>query len=425
VARAESWSAADGTPHVLILSQYFWPESFRITEIAESLRDAGCDVSVLTGQPNYPDGKIFDGYSAFGCGMSRHPSGVPVYRVPLAPRGQGSALGLALNYLSFVLSGSTLGPWLLRKRRIDVVFVYGISPILQAIVGIVLRRTHRARLVTWVQDLWPQSLSVTGYLRNECALAVVAAVVRWIYRRSDLLLIQSEAFRPMVADYADSTPIEFYPNPGERAFERSGDDQPAVLQLPAGFNVVFAGNFGNAQSLETILYAAEHLRDRPEVRFVMIGSGGRSAWLEQQVRDRKLGNVLLTGRFAVEQMPPLLRQADVLLVTLARSPIMDRTIPSKVQAYLAAGRPIIASLDGEGARVIAESGAGLARPAEDARALADAVIQMCETDKQQLASMGQAGRDYYIRHFHPDTLARILRERFCRLAAGANIRNLV
>jgi len=411
-------SRADGgTPHVLILSQYFWPESFRINEIAESLRDAGCKVSVLTGQPNYPDGKVFDGYSAFGCGRSQHPSGIPVYRVPLVPRGQGSAIGLALNYLSFVLAGATLGPWLLRGQRIDVVFVYGISPILQAVVGVVLQYTHGAKLVTWVQDLWPQSLAVTGYLRNERALAMVAAVVRWIYRRSDLLLVQSEAFRSMVREYAGGTPIEFHPNPGERAFEQSGPDELAALSLPVGFNVVFAGNLGNAQSLDTILDAAELLRDRVRVRFVLIGSGGRTAWLEQQLRLRQLTNVLMPGRFPVEQMPALLRQAAVLLVTLARSPIMELTIPSKVQAYLAAGKPIIASMDGEGARIVAESGAGLACPAEDAIALADAVAALSEADEQRLAEMGRAGRDYYTKHFHPDTLARALRRRFHALGA--------
>jgi glycosyltransferase involved in cell wall biosynthesis len=408
-----------GTPHVLILSQYFWPESFRISEIAESLREAGCRVSVLTGQPNYPDGKVYEGYSAFGWGKSQHPSGIPVYRVPLVPRGQGSALGLALNYISFVLAGSALGPWLLRGQRIDVVFVYGISPILQAIVGVVLRRTHGAKLVTWVQDLWPQSLEVTGYLRNKRALGLVGSVVRWIYRRSDLLLVQSEAFRPMVREYAGHTPIEFHPNPGERAFEQPQAGAPAALRLPAGFNVVFAGNFGNAQALETVVEAAELLRERPDLRFVLIGSGGRTAWLEQQLQQRRLSNVLMPGRFPIEQMPSLLRQASALLVTLANSPIMERTIPSKVQAYLAAGKPIIASLDGEGARIVEESGAGLSCPAEDARALAQAVITLSEASEARRADMGRAGRDYYARNFHSATLAGALRRRFCELAEAA------
>jgi glycosyltransferase involved in cell wall biosynthesis len=370
---------------------------------------------VLTGQPNYPDGEVFDGYRAFSWGGSRTPAGIPVYRVPLAPRGRGSAIGLALNYLSFVVAGSVFGPWLLRHRRIDVVFVYGISPILQAIVGIVLRRTHGARLVTWVQDLWPQSLEVTGYLRNRRALAAVSAAVRWIYRHNDLLLAQSEAFLPTVRSLAGSTPVEFHPNPGERAFEDLQSLASPPIVLPAGFNVVFAGNLGNAQALHTVIDAAEQLRSAAKVRFVLIGSGNRGAWVEQQILERRLDNVIMPGRFPPEQMPTILAQASALLVTLAKSPIMAQTIPSKVQAYLAAGKPVIASMDGEGARVITESGAGVACPAEDATALANAVRLLSEAPSARLEAMGRCGRDYYLRHYQPDALARQLRDRFIEL----------
>lgn len=408
-------SQAPGTPRVLVLSQYFWPESFRINEIADSLRLAGCEVAVLTGQPNYPDGEVFDGYRAFSWGVSSTPAGIPVYRVPLAPRGRGSAIRLALNYLSFVGAGSFFGPWLLRRRRIDIVFVYGISPLLQAIVGIVLRRTHGARLVTWVQDLWPQSLEVTGYLKSPRSLAAVSTLVRWVYRCSDLLLAQSEAFLPTIRSMAGSTPVEFHPNPGERAFEDAKQPTHLPIVLPAGFNVVFAGNLGNAQALHTVIDAAEQLRAVTGVRFVLIGSGNRGGWLEQQIIKRRLDNVMMPGRFASEHMPAILGQASVLLVTLAKSPIMAQTIPSKVQAYLAAGKPVIASMDGEGARVIMESGAGIACPAEDAAALANAVRQLSAAPADGLVAMGQAGRAYYLKHYQPDALARQLRDRFIDL----------
>ena len=406
-------------PRVLILSQYFWPESFRINEIAESLQVAGCDVCVLTGQPNYPDGKVFPGFHALGWGASTLPSGITVYRVPLLPRGRGSGLRLALNYLSFVVFGSTVGPWLLRKRRFDVTFVYAISPILQSVVGVVLRRTHGARLVTWVQDLWPQSLEVTGYLRNGTALRVVSHVVRWIYRKSDLLLVQSEAFLPTVRNMSGGTPVEFCPNPGERAFESAGPLATAAPFPIEGFSVVFAGNLGNAQSLHTIVEAADRLRDVHDVRFVLVGSGARSAWLEQQVLERGLSNIVLPGRFPAETMPAIFSRASALLVTLVRSEVMSQTIPSKVQAYLAAGRPIIACLDGEGARVVRDAGAGLACPAEDAGALASAVLELRACSPERLDAMGRAGRLYYERHYHPDALASWLRARFLELTETA------
>src|SRR5690242_12868227 len=161
---------------VLILSQHFWPETFRINEVAHSLREAGCEVEVLTGQPNYPDGAVFPGYRAFSSGREDF-DGIPVHRVPLMPRGRSGALRLIGNYLSFIASASLVGPWRLRGRRYDVIFVYGTSPILQAIAALMLRLFKRCPVAVWVQDLWPQSLQVTGYVRNPRVLFGVAAVV--------------------------------------------------------------------------------------------------------------------------------------------------------------------------------------------------------------------------------------------------------
>lgn len=396
---------------VLVLSQHYWPESFRINEVVESLRDAGCDVSVLTGQPNYPEGVTFPGYKALAWGSELHPAGYTIHRVPLAPRGAGGARRLVQNYLSFIAAGCLLGPWLLRGRRIDVVFVYGTSPILQAIVGVLLRATHRARLVTWVQDLWPQSLEATGYVRSRRALSIVASLVRWIYRRNDLLLVQSPAFLDSVQAMAAGTPVEVHPNPGERAFDLPPPDEAPALRLPPGFNLVFAGNLGTVQALETIVHAAQLLRPHAGIRIVLVGSGARSGWLQEQVRDKGLDNLLLPGRFAPEQMPGILAQASALLVSLVRSPIMSQTVPSKIQAYLAAGRPIVASLDGEGARIVTEAGAGIACPAQDAPALADAVLKLSRLDPQELDAMGRAGRAYYDLHFQPALLAQRLHQR--------------
>ncbi len=404
---------------VLILSQYFWPESFRISEVAQSLHAEGCEVSVLTGQPNYPEGKVFAGYRAWSFGQEDF-GHCTVQRVPLIPRGRGSALRMVANYLSFVVSASTFGPWLLRGQRFDVIFVYGISPILQVLPGIVLRRTTGAALVPWVQDLWPQSLEVTGFLHNPRLLGLVARLVRWIYRRSDLLLVQSPGFVSLVESMAGGTPVEYHPNPGERAFQHRAEKPPA-LTLGPGFNVVFAGNLGTVQALDTVLAAAQRLSDLPSVTIVLVGSGSRSAWVQQQVQQLGLKNVQMPGRFAPEDMPGILAQASALLVSLARSPIMSQTVPSKLQAYLAAGKPIIASLDGEGARVVREAGAGVDCAAEDAAALADAVRALHGMPPDRLQRMGEAGRAYYEQHFEPDALARRLKQRFEQLVAGRGL----
>lgn len=399
-----------------MLSQYFWPESFRINEVVESLRAAGAEVAVLTGHPNYPDGKVFAGYRALRVGTQRHPDGYAIHRVPLAPRGRGTAMRLAANYLSFLASASLFGPWLLRRQRFDVIFVYAISPILQAIPGMVLRRTTGAALVPWVQDLWPQSLEATGFVRQPRLLSLVASVVRWIYRHSDLLLVQSPGFVPLVQAMAGGTPVEVHPNPGEAGFDARPRGAPALVLEP-GFNVVFAGNLGTVQSLDTVLAAAALLKNEPDVRFVVIGSGSRGDWFQREVRQLGLANVQLPGRFPAEAMPGILSQASALLVTLARSPTLSRTVPSKVQAYLAAARPVIASIDGEGARVVREAGAGLACAAEDANELAQAVRRLRATPAAALRQMGESGRRYYERNFEPAMLARHLMQRFRQLTA--------
>jgi glycosyltransferase involved in cell wall biosynthesis len=191
---------------------------------------------------------------------------------------------------------------------------------------------------------------------------------------------------------------------------------PALLLEP-GFNVVFAGNFGTVQALGTVLDTAELLLPHADVRMVLVGSGSLSEWLQQEIVHRRLGNVQLAGRFAPEAMPGILAQASALLVTLARSPIMSQTVPSKVQAYLAAKKPIIASLDGEGARVVEESGAGVSCPAEDAVALAKAVLQLRAMPDVDLKRMGEAGQLYYKQHFDPAMLAAKLAQHFSQLFA--------
>lgn len=392
---------------ILIVTQYFWPETFRITEVTQSLRDLGHEVIVLTGQPNYPEGVVLPGYAAASLRVQTH-DGLTIYRVPLVPRGRGSALRLVLNYLSFIVSAAAFGPWLLRGRRFDVVLVYGVSPILQAIPAIWLAWIKGARLVTWVQDLWPESLSATGFIRNPKILGVVAAVVRWIYRKNDLLLVQSQAFVDPVVRMAGNTPVVYHPNPGDLAFATVGSDRPTALQLEPGFNIVFAGNLGTVQALDTVLAAAQLLRDKQDVRFVLVGSGSRSEWLQQEVNRLGLNNVKMPGRYAPADMPGILAQASAVLVSLVKDPIISQTVPSKVQAYLAAGKPIIASLDGEGARVVMDAGAGVACPAEDAQALADAVLQLRNALPVERQQMAQRGLIYYEQHFEPTLLAKRL-----------------
>ncbi|MDC1458618.1 glycosyltransferase family 4 protein [Burkholderiaceae bacterium] len=391
---------------VLVVSQYFWPETFRITEVVQSLRAAGCDVTVLTGQPNYSDGVVPQGYSAASLRTQIH-DGLMIHRVPLVPRGNGSGFRLALNYLSFVVSATFFGPWLLRGQRVDVIFVYAPSPVLQVIPAVLLKWIKGAKLVTWVQDLWPDSLAATGYVRNRRVLRAVEWVVRWIYRHTDLLLVQSRAFEASVAALSPGKPIAYYPNSVDATFAEppsSDVDLPEVPELDEGFAVVFAGNVGEGQAVEVMVEAAALLKDVPQIRFVVFGQGSRWNWMHEKVRARELTNLHLPGRFPVNTMPGLMQKAGALLVTLADEPIFALTVPNKVQAYMAAGRPILACLNGEGARLVEEAQAGLSVPAQDAKALADAVLQLYRMPAEDRAQLGANGRRYFKAHFDHDKL---------------------
>lgn len=389
---------------LLILSQYFWPENFRINEMLSALVAKGLKIDVLTGKPNYPDGIIFDGYSLWGCAREEY-EGATIHRVPLAPRGNGRAIRLALNYISFIFFGLVCGSWLLRGKKFDAIFVYAPSPILQAIPAIFLGWLKGSPVILWVQDLWPASLEATGHVKNKLVLKLVEHIVRFIYRRVDLLLVQSEAFIAPVSALAGGTPVIYYPNSVDDSFSVPAiDPLPEVEGLDDKFSILFAGNIGTAQAVEVIVEAADLLKENNNIHFVVIGNGSRRDWMLQQLKERKLTNIYLPGRFPIEMMPGFMQKASVLLVTLADEEIFRYTVPSKVQAYLAAGRPILACLNGEGARLVVAAGAGLAIPAQDGTALATAILQMYGYTQHERDVLGANGSTYFAEHFLHDML---------------------
>jgi glycosyltransferase involved in cell wall biosynthesis len=398
--------------NLLIVSQYFWPESFRINDLARRLSAQGVNVSVLTGNPNYPEGRTFQGYSWRS--MKRESlDAVEILRVPLVPRGAGRALQLIANYLSFVLTASLIGPFLVRRRSVDVIFVYGISPILQAIPAIFLKWTKRAKLVVWVQDLWPESLEATGFVKNRLILSLVGRVVKWIYHHADFVFVQSEAFIEPVAELCAREKIVYYPNSAEDAMTSTGAEvECPIPALKQYFSVVFAGALGTAQALDVILDAAERLKHEETIRFFLVGHGSRSEWARTQIEARQLTNVVMAGRYPVEAMPGVFADSSVLLVTLTDDPIFSKTVPSKVQSYLASGRPIIGCINGEGARVIDNAKAGVTCKAMDVDGLVQAVETLYRMPESEREALGKNGRRYFEKNFESHTLATELIDRF-------------
>mgnify|MGYP001050437240 CR=1 FL=1 len=385
----------------LIVTQYFWPESFRINDLAVGLKGKGHQVTVLTGIPNYPDGHFFQGYGFFK-NVRQDYHGVKVMRLPLVPRGKGGGFRLALNYLSFAFFASLLAPFFCRGK-FDLIFIYEPSPITVCLPALLLKKLKSAPVMFWMQDLWPESLSATGAVRSKKILKIVDILVRFIYRGCDLILVQSRAFfEPIKRQGGDPDRVLYFPNSAEELYQPVilEEDAPERAVMPKGFCVTFAGNIGAAQDFETILNAAEILKDHTEINWVIIGDGRMFPWVQSQVIEQNLmQTVHLLGRYPVEAMPRFFALSDALLATLRKEPIFELTIPSKIQSYLACGKPIIAALDGEGARVIEEAGAGLTCPAENPEALAKTVLNLYNMPQLDRQGMGAHGRTYFNSHF--------------------------
>jgi glycosyltransferase involved in cell wall biosynthesis len=386
---------------ILIITQYFWPENFRINDLALGLLERGNKVTVYTGIPNYPDGHFFAGYGFFKNTRQSY-NGAKLLRAPLLPRGSGSRIRLALNFISFALSASILAPFVCRDTY-DLILVYEPSPMTVGLPALVLKKLKSAPVFFWMQDLWPESLSATGAVNSKSILKMVEGLVRFICRGCDRILIQSEAFSsPVQRLGVNPERILYYPNSAEELY------QPIILDaaapersvMPAGFRIMFAGNIGAAQDFATILGAAEKLGNYADIHWIILGDGRMRPWVENEVRQRGLTETVhLLGRHPAEAMPRYFSLADVLLVTLKKEPIFSLTIPSKVQSYLACAKPVIAGLDGEGARVIEEAGTGIACPAEDPEALSAAVLTMYSMSEVEREAIGLRGRAYFEKHF--------------------------
>jgi glycosyltransferase involved in cell wall biosynthesis len=381
--------------HVLVVTTYFWPENFRINDLAAELVAKGHKVTVFTGIPNYPDGKFFDGYGLFSKRDEQY-RGVRILRYPLIPRGKGKPWNLFLNYLSSAICSSVLAPFMCRDSY-DVIFVCQLSPVTVGLPAVVLKKLRSIPVVFWILDLWPESLLATGAVRSPALLGTVRRLIRWIYGRCNRILVSSRGFSGGVATTGGyAGPIGHLPNWVEPEYTSTPDaHDPEIALLPLGFRIMFAGNIGEAQDFPTILEAAEKLKSYQDIHWIILGDGRKAGWLEAEVQRRGLQNQFhLMGRYPATIMPGFYSQADALLLPLRRDPLFELTAPGKLASYLASGKPVVAALDGEGARIVEEAGAGVGCPAGNPELLAARILQMYRMPAEERARMGERGSLY-------------------------------
>lgn len=389
---------------ILIVSQYFWPENFRINDLVLELKSRGHEIAVLTGKPNYPEGRFYEGYGFFRKSQELFEN-IPVYRVPMLPRRNGSGMHLALNYLSFAFFSSIFA--LFHRKKYDVSFVFEISPITMVFPAIVHKKCYGTKLGLWVQDLWPESVSAAGKINSSLVQKVLNQIVKYIYKQSDKIFVSSKGFvLSILAKYNDEAKIHYLPNWAEDVFLSTDIDKNKYSNdIPDGFIVMFAGNIGEAQDIDNILKAALETQDEKSIKWIFVGSGRKKKWLEEQILKHNLsGTVTLLGRYPLEEMPNFYVHADMLLVSLKDEEIFNLTVPAKIQSYMAFGKPVAAMLNGEGASVIHDAKCGFAVAAGDYLSLVQSIYAAKSLEKNVLQEMGENGKRFYEANFSKDII---------------------
>ena len=389
---------------ICIFTNHFYPEDFKVNDIAFELAKQGYDITVLTAIPDYPKGKFFEGYSLFKR-RRELVNGVNVIRLPIIPRGKGGAIRLVLNYVSYFFCLSIFTFFHSFFHTYDRIFVHLTSPFFIGVCARKMARQQKIPLLFWVLDLWPESLISAGGISNPLIIKSQIRMVQKVYNQCDKILISSRGFEKSICekgDYKDK--LVYFPNWAEEVKGAAPIDFDIKEIKPFGeentFIILFAGNIGEAQNLDTVMEAAKLLKEHKQVKFVFVGDGRRREHLQNLVKEYELEEtVFFPGRFPIETMPVFMKAASVLLFSLKDELCFNLTVPAKVQFYMSQGKPILAMINGDGAELVKEADCGIAVNAGDYEALAKAVYSMSEMAKDDLEILGNNGKRFYRNNF--------------------------
>lgn len=377
---------------ILIFSQYYYPEPFKINEICEELVKNGNELTVLTGLPNYPEGEIYKDYATFNCKKYEKINGVNILRVPLRPRKKGS-LNLIFNYLSYVYQGIKKIKDL--NKHYDVVLVYQLSPVLMAIPAIKFCRKNNIPLCIYCLDLWPESIKTIGLTESNIMYKILKFVSKKIYKSCDILCVSSPSFKEYFHKLFgfDKDKIKFIPQHGESEYLDIKE-----RQLIDKITITYAGNIGKAQEFDTLFQAVRRVREehRVDVIVKLIGSGSSLENLKNCVKKHKFENfIYFTGRVSKEELKEYYQDSDILFVSLKNDTLLGNTIPTKLQTYMSVGRPILAILDGDAKDIIEKSNCGLISNPNNIDGCVQNILKLVE-DYQMYCDNS---REYYLKNF--------------------------
>ncbi|NUU95823.1 glycosyl transferase family 1 [Marinitoga sp. 1135] len=379
---------------ILFVTQHFYPEQFRINDIFFELVKRGHEVTVLTGLPNYPSGKIPKEYKFFR-NRIQNINGVKIVRVPLISRGK-SLFKLALNYISFAIT-SSIGSIFL-KKDFDIIIGHQTSPITQVLGGVILKKITKKPFIIYCFDLWPASLETAKLTPDNPIYKIFSKISNWIYKQANYIFMSSYSFEKYFKEYHKiKNNLIYFPMYAENIFESNEEDN-IDNAYSKSFNLLFAGNIGKMQSTETIVKAAKELEEYEDILFHIVGDGSEKQNMEQLAKKLKLKNIIFHGYHPVEKMKYFYGFANAFLVTLKDNKIISYTLPGKVQSYMAFGKPIIGAINGETNEIIQKANCGLCGPAEDYKTLANNILKLYKNP--HLADLyGINARKYYEKNF--------------------------
>lgn len=390
--------------HILVIAQYFYPEQFRINDICTEWVRRGYKVTVVTGIPNYPQGKYYDGYGLFKKRKETY-NGMDIIRIPLVPRGNNSIM-LAFNYLSFVVSGFF---WkMFTKIKADYVFIFEVSPMTQALPGVWYAKKRKIPCYLYVQDLWPENVEIITGIKNKKIIGAIGKMVDYIYRGCTRIFTTSESFVNSINDRGvPLDKIEYWPQYAEDFYIPI--EEMSIPEIPKddAFNIIFAGNIGAAQGLDILPKAAEIIKTKSErqIRFNIVGDGRYKNEFVNIVNAKGLDDMFnFIPKQPATRIPEFMAASDAAFLSLTDSPLFAMTIPAKLQSYMACGIPNIASAAGETAKIIKESDSGLCGRPGNAEELADNVIKLSSKSREELKILGYNARKYYEENFDKQAL---------------------
>ena len=391
--------------HILVIAQYFYPEQFRINDICTEWVKRGYKVTVVTGIPNYPQGKYYDGYGLFKKRKETY-NGMDIIRIPLIPRGN-NAIMLALNYLSFVVSGFF---WkMFTNIKADYVFIFEVSPMTQALPGVWYAKKMKIPCYLYVTDLWPENVEIVAGITNKKILNAIGIMVDYIYKRCDRIFTSSESFIQAIVDRGTKREkLEFWPQYAEDYYKPVDKGNANIPEIPNDdiFNIIFAGNIGFAQGLDVLPEAAKILKETNiKVRFNIVGDGRFKETLKAKVEESQVTDYFnFIDKQPATRIPEFMAVSDATLISLSKSKVFSITLPAKTQSCLACGVPVIVSADGEIQDVINKADAGVCSDAGDAKGLAENIQKLVSMPGQKHKDMAQNAVDYYQKNFDKETL---------------------